>query len=517
MSDVQTAPKQRFDARLREILAEALAAAASQPLVGLLSARDRLALTLHARLLDWMAPQRLIELHEAAELAAHGDGAAFEVMVLLAGDCYRRAELAEGAPIVDALKAVMVHPSIMAAVEAAAATIAQAGRTAPIRGDGRRVAFVVSSLIPGAATTYVMRALAGDLAVMGWQVQIYQTLLLDLVDEPTRQALSDLGVGFHRPPADADQRARAAWMDEHLRAHAVDVIVHYVWPNDFVAKLLCNLRCAPVQVYVNHTCDQPTGDFDLKIGYSGDYRGHHQADRYITLPNCSVRAAQARKVEAFDRRDWGLAPDVVCLATFSRLTKCVDATFLEAMALILRANPRVVWLLVGERTPDSEAQINAHLAKAGVLERVVYTGFMHGDDYFALLKAIDIYCDTIGWMGGQTVADAVACGLPVVCCAPGQSTVLAPHGNSSTVIASQLLAPGSLVAQAGDARDYARVAQAYIDDPALRSRAGELNARSVDPDAWAGYMRAFDSVLRESLAAKRARANIVQTAVCLHG
>ena len=95
--------------------------------------------------------------------------------------------------------------------------------------------------------------------------------------------------------------------------------------------------------------------------------------------------------------------------------------------------------------------------------------------------------------------------------------MLAPHGNSSTVIASQLLAPGSLVAQAGDARDYARVAQAYIDDPALRSRAGELNARSVDPDAWAGYMRAFDSVLRESLAAKRARANIVQTAVCLHG
>ncbi|MDE2613737.1 MAG: glycosyltransferase [Burkholderiales bacterium] len=514
MSEVQAAPKQRFDARLREILAEALAAAASQPLVGLLSAEDRLALKLHSRLLDWMAPQRLIELHEAAALAARGDGAAFEAMVLLAGDCYRRAELAEGAPIVDALKAAVAHPAVMAAVEAAAAPLVQAARTAPMARDGRRVAFVVSSLIAGAATTYVMRALAGDLAAIGWQVEIYQTLLLDLVDEPTRLALSDLGVRFHRPPADADQRARAAWMDEHLRAHAVDVVVHYVWPNDFVAKLLCNLRCVPLQVYVNHTCDQPTGDFDLKIGYSGDYRGHHQADRYITLPNCSVRAAQARKVEVFDRSVWGLAPDVLCLATFSRLSKCVDATFLEAMAAILRANPRVVWLLVGERAPESEAQINAHLAKAGVLERVVYAGFMHGDDYFALLKAIDIYCDTIGWMGGQTVADAVACGVPVVCCAPGQSTVLAPHGNSSTVIASQLLAPGSLVARPGDAQDYARLAQAYIDEPELRRHAGTINARSVDPDAWPAYVREFDAALRAARDAKRLLQSAVGSTPC---
>lgn len=502
MSEPLISLKQEFDARLRDALSKVLAAAVRGDLTQTLSLQDRQALLLHSKLLGWVAPQRLIQLHELAGLAAGGDGAAFEAMVLLAQECYLLSEFADNASIGDALKAAALHPAVMTGVEAAAASLPQM-RQVVRSGNSRRVAFVVSSLVSGAATTFVMGALAGDLAAMGWEVEIHQTLLLDALDQSTGQALCARGVGLHRPPVDADQRGRAAWVAEQLRAHPVDVLIHYVWPNDFVGKLLCNQRCAPLQVYINHTCDQPTGDFDLKIGYSGDYRGHHQAEKYVTLPNCSVRGAQARQVEPFDRNSWGLAPGAVCLATFSRLSKCVDAAFLEGMGLILRANPQAVWLLVGERSAASEAQINAHLEQAGVLQQVLYTGFMQGDDYFGLLKAVDIYCDTIAWMGGQTVADAVVCGLPVVCCAPGQSTVLAPHGNNSTALASQLLAPGSLVARAGDAEDYARLAQAYIDDPALRRHAGEINAQSADPDAWRVYMRKFDSVLRDALELKR--------------
>lgn len=502
MSEQVISPKQAFDANLRAALAQALGSAAQEHLTRTLSAQDRQVLLLHAKLLGWMAPQRLIQLHEAAQEAARGDGAAFEAMVQLAQACYCLSELSENGALADALKAVVLHPAVMEGVEAVAATLSDA-KQEPGSDTGRRVAFVVSSLTPGAATTFVMRALAGDLAAMGWQVEIYQTLLQDALDEDVGQALSALGVRLHRPPAGIDQRSRTAWIAEHLRAHPVDAVVHYVWPNDFVGKLLCNLRCAPLQVYINHTCDQPTGDFDLKIGYSGDYRGHHQAQRYVTLPNCSVRGEQARQAQAFDRSSWGLIPDAVCLATFSRLSKCVDPAFLEAMIRILSANPHAVWLLVGERSPASEAQINACLEHAGVLHQVLFTGFMHGDDYFGLLKAVDIYCDTIAWMGGQTVADAVICGLPVVCCAPGQPTVLAPHGNTPTALASRLLAPGSLVAARGDAQDYARVAQAYIDDPALRRQAGETNARSADPDAWSKYMRQFDDLLRDALTSRR--------------
>jgi len=131
-----------------------------------------------------------------------------------------------------------------------------------------------------------------------------------------------------------------------------------------------------------------------------------------------------------------------------------------------------------------------------VQSQVAYPGFMYDEDYFRLLKTVDIYCDTIKWMGGQTVADAVVCGLPVVCCAPSPSAALAPHGNNSTVLASSLLAPGSLIAQAGDAQDYARVVQSYIDDAALRAHAGAINAQSATDDAWHAYVTQFDSEIR---------------------
>ena len=72
------------------------------------------------------------------------------------------------------------------------------------------------------------------------------------------------------------------------------------------------------------------------------------------------------------------------------------------------------------------------------------------------------------------------------------------------MLASALLAPDSLVAQAGDAQDYARLAQAYIDDADLRARAGQLNAASVQGDAWEAYVRRFDEEIRSAYQRKKA-------------
>lgn len=493
--------KARFDQQLRDALVETLAPAHSVDLVQALSAQDRQALMAHARLLGWQAPIALISTHEAAEAAVAGDTQAFESMVTLAQICYGRATLPDFSPLHDAMQSSVLHQSVMAAVETMAKTLPP-GPPIPFTQETGRIAFVLSSLIRGSGTTYVVRALIPALVAKGWDVVIYTTLLLDSTDQEVAQELHALGVPVHRPPVQPQQLALAGWIAGHLQAHPVDAVVHYVWPNDFVSKLVSNVRCAPVQVFVNHTCDQPTGDFDLKIGYSGDYKGHHQPDKYVTFPNCSVRGSQARRAEPFDRAPWNLPPNTLLLATFSRLAKCVDEPFLDAMCRVLQSNPSVAWLLVGERDASSEAQINARLNRAGVGGRVTYLGFMYDDDYFRLLKTVDIYCDTITWMGGQTVADAVVCGLPVVCCAPSPSAALAPHGNNPTVLASSLLAPGSLVAEAGDAQDYARIVQAYIDDAALRAHAGAINASSATDDAWHAYVDKFDAEIKRLLSQK---------------
>lgn len=495
--------KMKFDQRVREALVETLAPAHTIDLVQELSAQDRQVLMAHARVLGWQAPIALISTHEAAELAAAGDAQAFESMVTLAQICYGRATLPDYSLLHDAMQSTVLHHKVMAAVEAMASAMPQGKAPVGVKETGR-LAFVLSSLIRGSGTTYVIRALIPELVARGWEVVVYATLLLDSTDQQVAQELQALGVPVHRPPAHPQQIALAGWIADHMRNHPVDAVVHYVWPNDFVSKLLSNLRCAPVQVFVNHTCDQPTGNFDLKIGYSGDYTGHHQPEKYVTFPNCSVRGSQARRAEPFDRAPWGLPANTLLLATFSRLAKCVDEPFLHAMCSVLRANPTTAWLLVGERDAASEAQINAHLSRAGVQDQVSYVGFMYDDDYFRLLKTVDIYCDTITWMGGQTVADAVVCGLPVVCCAPSPSAALAPHGNNPTVLASSLLAPGSLIAQACDSDDYVRIVQAYIDDASLRARAGSINAQSATDDAWRAYVSMFDAEIRRELQRKLA-------------
>jgi glycosyltransferase involved in cell wall biosynthesis len=497
--------KADFDAQLRESLAAVLNAGVARGDTPALDATGRWELAQHAGLVGWEAPQRLLQMRDAAARAVRGDAGSFAAMAQLGQWCWHHADAAENVLIRDALKAAVLDRSAMDAVQAVAAGMPHAARACAGTAGGR-VAFVISSLVPGAATTYVIRALAPDLMALGWQVALYPTWPHDNCDAAIRDELSRAGVRIHAAPDGADPIRTASWMAEHLRSNPVDAIVHYVWPHDYVSKLLCNLRCATLQVFVNHTCDQPTGDFDLKIGYAGDYQGHHQAERYVTMPNCSVRAAQARRVPPFERAQLGLAADAVCLATFSRLAKCVDIVFVDAMCRILSANPQAIWLLVGGRDPASEGQINASLARAGVAGQVLYAGFMQGDAYFSLLRAVDIYCDTITWMGGQTVADAVACGLPVVCCAAGQATALAPHGNNPTVLASRLLGAGSRVANAGDAQDYARLAQAYIDDLTLRECAGRLNAESVDDDAWPEYVRKFEFLLRCGLQHKQQQA-----------
>ncbi|WP_306567858.1 glycosyltransferase [Aquabacterium sp.] len=497
--------KMKFDQRLREALVEMLAPAHTVDLTQTLTEQDRQALKAHARVLGWQAPIALISTHEAAEMAVAGDVQAFESMVTLAQICYQRATLPDFSSLHDAMQSSVLHHKVMAAVETMAAAMPQGKGLGSTKETGR-LAFVLSSLISGSGTTYVIRALIPELVAKGWEIVVYSTLLLDSTDQEVAQELHAMGVPVHRPPAQPQQLVLAGWIADHLRENPVDVVVHYVWPNDFVSKLLSNLRCAPVQVFVNHTCDQPTGNFDLKIGYSGDYKGHHQPDMYVTFPNCSVRGSQARRAEPFDRTPWGLPGNTLLLATFSRLAKCVDEPFLRAMCSVLRANPTAAWLLVGERDASSEAQINAHLSRAGVQDQVTYLGFMYHDDYFRLLKTVDIYCDTITWMGGQTVADAVVCGLPVVCCAPSPSAALAPHGNNSTVLASSLLAPGSLIAQAGGGEDYARIVQAYIDDPALRAHAGAINAQSATDDAWHAYVKKFDVEIRRVLLLKLASA-----------
>lgn len=499
MSEPAAPALARFDASLREALTTLL-----QDWLSADAADPHLAQTVlrHAQLLRWEAPLRLIEAHLTALQVAGGDLSALEALTQQVHWTWQHAESPAHAPLGHLLKAAIRHRHCTRAIEAVAAALPRE----PARGAApghARVAFVVSNLNSGTGTTWVIRALAQDLRPLGWAVGVYQTGHHDKPNEETLGELTQAGVDVHAPPTGMATAARADWLRRLLQQQPADCVVHYVWPDDFVSQIVSNIRCAPVQIYVNHTCDQATGDFDIKIGYASHYEGHHQPEKYITLPNCSVRGAQARRAQPFEREALGLRPDWLYLATFGRLAKCVDAVYLEAMAGVLQRNPKTMLLLAGEADAAAQDAIQRHMAQAGVEARVQFIGFFLNDDYFRWLKTIDIYCDTTLWTGGQTTADAIVCGRPVACAKPTSQSALAPFANNPSVLACELLPAGTPIARADDAEDYMRVVQTYIDDPTLREQAGEANRRSASHDAWPDYVRRFDHLLRQSAHIKK--------------
>jgi glycosyltransferase involved in cell wall biosynthesis len=470
-----------------------------------LSRQDIQTLEMHARELGWDAPIKIIATHKAAELVENGDFGTYEALFQLVQWCWNHADQSANAPLADLLKTIPLHRRVNEAVEATARYITATGLVKPTGPADRKIAFLISSLVRGAGTTNVINVLASDLAQRGWKVRVYSTALTGIDDPGMTAELIRNGVHFFQPPPRLSALERVIWTVKHLEDHPTGVLVDYSWPQDLASRLVFNLRLSHLQVFINHTCDVPTGDFDIRVGYSGDYRGHYQAERYVTLPPCGARSKDAGDVKALNRAELGMPSDAFCIGTFGRLTKCVDEEFLSAMRDILSRNPHVVWLLVGDRDTSVEARIRAELSDPSLIERVVFTGFMPDQSYFRLLKSIDLYCDTCRWTGGQTIADAMACGRPIVSFSPGKATALAPFCNNSTQMTSNLLPKGYPQARAGDVIDYVNLTQRFIDDPAFRQREGLRARQSVAVNSWENFIRQFEQIIEKELESRVSR------------
>jgi predicted O-linked N-acetylglucosamine transferase (SPINDLY family) len=142
------------------------------------------------------------------------------------------------------------------------------------------------------------------------------------------------------------------------------------------------------------------------------------------------------------------------------------------MSLILKSDKRAWLVLAGRDALDAIAGMQRRFRLEGVWDRVRYLGPRQADGP-ALVKSIDIYCDTYPWVGGQTLLDAMQGARPIVAMLPAQDENLDPTGISSiTSVAWALISDIMELAEAGNAEHYARIALRYINDPELRARDG---------------------------------------------
>jgi predicted O-linked N-acetylglucosamine transferase (SPINDLY family)/MoaA/NifB/PqqE/SkfB family radical SAM enzyme len=275
---------------------------------------------------------------------------------------------------------------------------------------------------------------------------------------------------FHVGPADEQEWVR------RIAGDALDVLIYpEIGMHPTAVRLAC-LRLAPVQcVAWGHpvTTGLPTMDYflssDLMEPEDGD---RHYTERLIRLPNLSIHYEPLPDHPGrITRSTLGVADDAVVYVCCQSLFKYHPRDDAVLVAIAGRV-PVARFLFIGDPRNDPNARLlrtrlGAAFAASGLdpARHLLFVPPVDASDFFSLLRAGDVYLDSIGWSGGNTTLEAVTCGLPIVTL---RGKLM--RGRHSAAILT-VVGAADRIAETAD--DYVRMA-ADLADPAARSRAARV-------------------------------------------
>jgi glycosyltransferase involved in cell wall biosynthesis len=173
-----------------------------------------------------------------------------------------------------------------------------------------------------------------------------------------------------------------------------------------------------------------------KAGASAAIEAGFPQERMVCIPNAVDRARfrvdPERRARA--RQGWGVRPGEFVVGAIGRIDPMKDFdTFLRAVAAAAKAcdNIRAVALAAGSE--GERAGLRRRAADLGIAER--FTLAERTAEVVEVLNGFDLYCSTSAYGEGfpNTVAEAMACSVPCVVTAVGDSAELV--GNAGAVVA----------------------------------------------------------------------------------
>jgi predicted O-linked N-acetylglucosamine transferase (SPINDLY family) len=292
----------------------------------------------------------------------------------------------------------------------------------------------------------------------------------------------------------------AAWRSRIL-ADAPHVLVYPDIGMEQTAVRLAALRLAPVQCTSwGHpdTSGLPTIDAYLSSAAMEPADGDaHYTETLVRLPGLGIAYTPPPDSGAvMPRAALGVRDDAVVYLCCQSLCKYLprhDALWPRIAARVPAAQFLFLSAPGGDGDAVFRARLHASFAAAGLNWRrhcVLVPPVPH-HDFPALLRAADVFLDSIGWSGCNSTLEAVACGLPVVTM-PGALM----RGRHSAAILAEL---GLSRRIAGDTAGYVEAAVQLADPAARAGFAAELRAAGPALVADTRAVRALEDFFTQAV------------------
>lgn len=114
------------------------------------------------------------------------------------------------------------------------------------------------------------------------------------------------------------------------------------------------------------------------------------------------------------RQRFGIKPDEIVIGKVARLFNLKGHKYLvEAASAIVKANPKVRFLLIGDGILQD--QLQAQVTESGLKDHVIFAGLVPPNDVPNYVHAMDVLVHTSEWEGlARVLPQALICGKPIV-------------------------------------------------------------------------------------------------------